>query len=164
MLYHKAFIFLGGDERYIYAMNRLKQERASIYTNGFSNVSLLEGRNEERDLSSLPFHDADGIILPVLGTDDNGWIQQHYPDKKIQLTEDVLQRVGKNCLIFTGVATDYLKRLCETSDKKLIALYERDHVAIYNSIPTAEATVQIAMENTNYTMHGATVLVAGFGR
>src|SRR5699024_12192464 len=37
-------------------------------------------------------------------------------------------------------------------------------VAIYNSIPTAEGTIMMAMEHTDYTLHSSRICVTGFGR
>src|SRR5699024_7911755 len=43
-------------------------------------------------------------------------------------------------------------------------LLDRDDVAIYNSIPTAEGTIMMAMQHTDYTIHSSRVIVTGFGR
>jgi dipicolinate synthase subunit A len=41
---------------------------------------------------------------------------------------------------------------------------ERDDIAIYNSIPTAEGTVMMAIQHTDITIHNANVAVLGLGR
>jgi dipicolinate synthase subunit A len=46
----------------------------------------------------------------------------------------------------------------------LIELFDRDDVAIYNSIPTAEGAVMIAIQNTDITIHGSSCMVLGIGR
>src|SRR5699024_6314101 len=49
-------------------------------------------------------------------------------------------------------------------NRPLEIIFKRDDIAIYNSISTAEATLQIAMEETDYTIHGTKIAVLGFGR
>jgi len=43
-------------------------------------------------------------------------------------------------------------------------LFDRDDVAIYNSIPTAEGAIMLAIQNTDITIHGSEAMVLGFGR
>jgi dipicolinate synthase subunit A len=43
-------------------------------------------------------------------------------------------------------------------------LFERDDVAIYNSIPTVEGTIMIAIQHTDFTIHGSNIVVLGLGR
>ena len=45
-----------------------------------------------------------------------------------------------------------------------IDLLKREEFSVLNTIATAEGTIQIAMEETQRTVHGSNVLVMGFGR
>src|SRR5699024_6458451 len=62
----------------------------------------------------------------------------------------------------SGRTNDFLNEA--TTNRPLEVIFNRDDMAIYNAIPTAEATLQIAIENTDITIHGAQILVLGFGR
>ena len=62
------------------------------------------------------------------------------------------------------MARPYLRSLCAKHGIGLIELFERDDVAILNSIPTAEGAVKMAIENTDFTIHGSTCMVLGLGR
>ena len=42
--------------------------------------------------------------------------------------------------------------------------FAREELAVANAVPTAEGAVQLAMEHLPITIHGARVLVVGFGR
>jgi dipicolinate synthase subunit A len=42
--------------------------------------------------------------------------------------------------------------------------FAREELAIANAVPTAEGAVQLAMEHLPITIHGARILVLGFGR
>ena len=48
--------------------------------------------------------------------------------------------------------------------RKLVLLFKRDDVAIYNSIPTVEGTIMMAIQHTDITIHGSNVVVLGLGR
>ena len=43
-------------------------------------------------------------------------------------------------------------------------LLKREEFSVLNTIATAEGTIQIAMEETQRTVHGTNVLIMGFGR
>ena len=45
-----------------------------------------------------------------------------------------------------------------------IDLQRREEFTVLNTISTAEGTIQIAMEETQRTIHGSNVLIMGFGR
>ena len=49
----------------------------------------------------------------------------------------------------------YLKNLCCAHGIELVELFDRDDVAIYNSIPTAEGALMMAIQNTDITIHGS---------
>ena len=42
--------------------------------------------------------------------------------------------------------------------------FAREELAVANAVPTSEGAIQIAMEELPITLHGARVLVIGFGR
>lgn len=57
----------------------------------------------------------------------------------------------------------YLKEL-EAFKGMIVPLFERDDVAIYNSIPTAEGTLMLAIQYTDFTIHDSNIMILGFGR
>lgn len=62
------------------------------------------------------------------------------------------------------MAKPYLRELCNTHNIRLVELFDRDDVAIYNSIPTAEGAIMMAIQNTDITIHGSSCMVLGIGR
>src|SRR5699024_2828580 len=87
-----------------------------------------------------------------------------FSDQQIVLSKGWFTRLRPSTLIFTGITTPYLTKMTEELDLDLVALFDRDDIAIYNSIPTAEGTIMMAMEHTDYTIHSSRVIVVGFGR
>jgi dipicolinate synthase subunit A len=62
------------------------------------------------------------------------------------------------------MAKGYLKTICSDHAIELIELFDRDDVAIFNSIPTAEGALMMAIQNTDFTIHGSQCMVLGLGR
>lgn len=163
MLLQNQMIVIGGDERYLYAVQYLKKKGATIHAIGFPKTSLPPSI-KYCDWKQLPWQHADAIILPIKGIDREGKIKLNEENRSESLSENLLNLTPSHCAIITGTATDSLKELTRNIDRQLIVLFDRDDVAIANSIPTAEATLQIAMEQTTETIHNSNVLITGFGR
>lgn len=51
-----------------------------------------------------------------------------------------------------------------TDKSNIIDIMKCEELAVLNSISTAEGAIQIAMEETNYTLHDSNILILGFGR
>lgn len=160
----KEIALLGGDKRYIEVIHTLANESATVYVCGFHDITFEEKTVIHASLSSIPLQTIDALVLPVLGTDEHGNIETHFPAGQITLQEEAIRQTKETCTIFSGLANDFLKELCQRTKRTLIPYYELDEVAILNAVPTAEATLQIAMEETDFTIHRATTLITGFGR
>src|SRR5690625_2268210 len=76
----------------------------------------------------------------------------------------MIAQTPTHCYICTGISTAFLCDATESANRKLVRLFARDDIAIYNSIPTAEGALMLAMEQTDVTIHGSQVMVLGFGR
>lgn len=154
---------IGGDERQIFLVNKLLELDAELKVIGLPERKELTGCKFCRDLTEA-ITDANAIILPMAGTDFEGKIVTALSKKKIELSEQVFQTIPNNVPIFLGVAKPFLKEWARFYQKKLIEIANLDEIAIPNSIPTAEACLQMAMEKLPITIHGSTSVVIGFGR
>lgn len=103
------------------------------------------------------------IILPISGMNDQGKVRGR--------TVDQLLDVGScssiwspGMIVLSGSLTEKWRRIAAESGVIVKEYGENDEIAILNSIPTAEGTIQLAMENLPITIHGSRVLVIGFGR
>lgn len=141
----------------------LLELRADVRIIGFDNLLPLDG-TVKTSLSVESLSQADAVILPVSGTDEYGKTESVFSSEELILTEDLLASIPKHAKVFTGIANRYLRDLCKILGLELIELFERDDVAIYNSIPTAEGAVMLAIQHTDITIHGSTCMVLGLGR
>ena len=153
---------MGGDARYLEVIRKLSNEVAKLYLIGYDQLTFDEKHVKQTTMETVDFGIIDAIILPVAGTNEDGKIEAMYSDEVISLTEDVVRQTPNHCTIYTGNANAYLKNI--THDKQLVALFYRDDLAVYNSIPTAEGALKLIMEQTDVTVHGSNVMILGFGR
>ncbi|GIO22016.1 dipicolinic acid synthetase subunit A [Oceanobacillus sp. J11TS1] len=156
---------IGGDARYLELIKILKSnDDNEVILCGFDKLEQgFTGLNEV-ELYELDQSKLDVVILPITGTDSSGNIETVFTDKKINLNEAWFQKLKSSCIVFTGISNDYLTNVTKKAGITLVPLLDRDDVAIYNSIPTAEGAIMMAFEHTDQTVHSSRVMVVGFGR
>lgn len=164
MLTGVRIVFLGGDARQIEVIRKCAEMDASVSTAGFDKLQDSFQGVAREPLTAELLSGADVLVLPVVGCDDEGRIGALYAEGPLKLEEEHIQAMPKHGVVYTGMAKSYLRALCEKNNIKLVELLERDDVAIYNSIPTAEGALMMAIQNTDFTIHGSTSMVLGMGR
>ncbi|MBO8155184.1 MAG: dipicolinic acid synthetase subunit A [Bacillaceae bacterium] len=155
---------IGGDARQVELIKNLCEWDATLYLVSLDNLEGDFPGAQKVKMDEVPRDELDAIVLPVPGTDDEGYMETHFADESPRLTKTWLEGVKSSCLVFTGITKDYLTNLCNELHLKLIPLFDRNDVAIYNSIPTVEGTIMMAIQHTEFTIHNSNVTIVGFGR
>lgn len=160
----KKIAIIGGDLRIIklvemfakedYEINVFGMERAENL-NKFKNVHLM------RKLEDT-FENVDVVIGPIPLSSNGVDINTPFSDIKIKL--EVLAKAVANKVFIAGSIRQESYELFIDNDVDVIDILNREELTVLNTISTAEGAIQIAMEETCKTLHGATVLVLGFGR
>ncbi|WP_135547258.1 dipicolinate synthase subunit DpsA [Paenibacillus cymbidii] len=156
--------FVGGDARQLEVIQKLSELDAAVRLMGFDNLQHPLGGVVKTAFSPEGFSQADAVILPAVGSDDSGKVESIFTSEELVLTDDHIAALPKHAKVYTGMAKAYLKSICANHAITLIELFERDDVAIYNSIPTAEGAIMMAIQNTDFTIHGSQSMVLGIGR
>ncbi|MDA8352363.1 MAG: dipicolinate synthase subunit DpsA [Firmicutes bacterium] len=164
MLKGKHVVFIGGDARQLEVIKNCIEGKARVSLIGFDNLQSPFSGAVNRELTENLLKTTDILILPILGTDEEGFVDSIFTTKKLVLTERHIASLPHHVTIFSGIAKSYLKDLSEKYSIRLVELLKRDDVAIYNSIPTVEGALMMAIQNTNITIHGSTCAVLGLGR
>lgn len=159
---HVAFI--GGDARQLEVIKKSIQLDAIVTLIGFDNLESIFTGVTKKPLTCDVLKDVDALILPMVGTDENGFVESIFCSKPVQLLKEHAASLQKHCVVYTGMAKSYLQNLMEEQQISLMELLDRDDVAIYNSIPTVEGALMMAIQNTDITVHGSQALVLGLGR
>jgi dipicolinate synthase subunit A len=164
MLTGVQVVLAGGDARQLEVIRRLTELDAAVVLVGFDRLETPFSGVVKADWTPETLRQADALVLPPVGTEDDGTISAVFTEDVLKMTEDHLAQLPKHCKIYCGMAKPYLRRLCEKYRIELVELFERDDVAIYNSIPTAEGAVMMAIQHTDITIHGSRCMVLGLGR
>ncbi|WP_066193727.1 MULTISPECIES: dipicolinic acid synthetase subunit A [Gracilibacillus] len=161
----KQLAIIGGDARYIPLIHTLnREEDIQIQLLGFEQVEQSYTQAMKTELNNLDTSHLNGVVLPITGIDEQGKVEAVFTDQTIQLTEEWFQSLPNDCVIFTGISNPTLDQFTQNAGLTLIELMNRDEVAIYNSIPTAEGAIMLAIQHTNVTIHHANVYIFGYGR
>lgn len=164
MLTGLTIVFIGGDARQIQIINKCTELDATVKVVGFEQWEPpLSGVSHEK-LSPGLLMRADVIVFPVIGCNDQGVVDSPFANDEVVLTKDMFAEIREETVVYTGMAKSLLKRMAAEFSFKLIELLERDDVAIFNSIPTAEGAIMMAIQHTDITIHGSTCIVLGIGR
>jgi dipicolinate synthase subunit A len=164
MLSGKHVIFLGGDARQLEVIKRFIALQAEVSLIGFDNLQTPLSGTMQRELNPSLLQHADIVVLPIVGTDDKGNVSSVFTSQTLTFTREHVQALPKQCLIFTGIAHPYLKEICAEHKIRLFELMSRNDVAIYNSIPTVEGAIMMAIQHTDITLHQSNCIVLGLGR
>jgi len=157
-------LIVGGDARQLEVIRELADRDAAVTLIGYDNLADVPGGVTKADLVPEAFAGADAVVLPPVGTDEKGKVESVFTDRELVLGEQHIERLPKHAKIYAGMANARLLDLCARHGLEVVRLFELDEVAIYNSIPTAEGALMLAMQNTDFTIHGSRSLVLGFGR
>ncbi|CAH0346138.1 dipicolinic acid synthetase subunit A [Bacillus sp. CECT 9360] len=155
---------IGGDARQLEVVRKLTELDAKLSLVGFEQLDHSFSGAIKEKLSELNLSDIDTIILPVPGTNTEGKVETIFSNEEVYITEEILSKTPTHCTVYSGISNDYLNAIIKKTKRRLVQLFERDDVAIYNSIPTVEGTIMMAIQHTDFTIHGSNVVVLGFGR
>lgn len=164
MLTGMHVVIIGGDARQLEVIRKLMELDAKLSLVGFDQLDRGFAGVTKMKIHEVDFHDVDAIILPVHGTNMDGEIQTVFSNEKMTFTEELLRQTPTHCTVYSGITNDYLDHVVKAVGRKHVQLFERDDVAIYNSIPTAEGTVMMVIQHTDVTIHGSRIAVLGLGR
>lgn len=164
MLTDMQIAIIGGDARQLEVIRKLTELDAKLSLIGFEQLDhAFTGANKEK-IDEVDFSLIDAIILPVSGTTPDGHVDTIFSNEKVKLLEEMVMKTPEHCTIFSGITNPYLNDLINKTKRHHVLLFNRDDVAIYNSIPTVEGTIMMAIQHTDITIHGSNVVVLGLGR
>jgi dipicolinate synthase subunit A len=155
---------IGGDARQLEVIRKLTELDAKLSLIGFDQLDHgFTGATKEQ-MDEMDFTNVDAIILPVAGTNNEGVVETIFSNEKVVLTEKILLDTPKHCTVYSGISNNYLNTIIRSTGRRLVKLFDRDDVAIYNSIPTVEGTIMMVIQHTDITIHHSNVAVLGLGR
>ncbi|MCL2677989.1 MAG: hypothetical protein FWE85_02925 [Clostridiales bacterium] len=125
----------GGDERELILMRGLLQAGLAVRCFAQPAELLPEGVTVCETLRQAVCG-ADALVLPMPGVKNDGGIYSAYGFKPV-LKEKDLSPLAKGAPVLVGIASSYLQGLAEKLGLRLVAMADRDEIAVPNAIPTA---------------------------
>lgn len=154
----RSFLFAGGDERQLYAADKLKKMGYETAAAGFEKY---DGAVPYKAESAENAYLYDAVVLPLPLTRDGENINAPFSENKISI-KSLSEFIGKGKSVFGGKMSDDIKKLF--SENKIYDCYSREDFQLLNAVPTAEGIAEIALRELPITVNGATFVVFGFGR
>jgi dipicolinate synthase subunit A len=164
MLTGMQIAVIGGDARQLEIIRKLTELDARLSLIGFEQLDHAFTGAVKEKLDEVDFSNMDALILPVPGTNLEGHVETIFSNEKVILTAEMLLKTPEHCTIYSGISNTFLNGITKEANRQLVQLFERDDVAIYNSIPTVEGTIMMAIQHTDFTIHGSNITVLGLGR
>ena len=160
----KAISVVGGDLRIIKVVEILIRDGYKVYTFG---MELSEELMDIQELEMCPTIDeavknAKIVLGPIPLTSDRKNLSMPFSNVKLPI-EEFAKKIANKTLI-AGNYPEAMKKDLKDNNINFIDIAKREEFVVLNAIATAEGTIQIAMEETQRTIHGNKVLVMGFGR
>lgn len=159
----KTVAVLGGDRRMAEVVYTFCKSGARVRMAGIPWEDRFDGAQACRTGADA-LTGADVLVLPVQGVESDGQVYTLPSAPVCYLDREALQRMNLGGTVFAGIGNTYLRELCSEAGLPLMEYREADEFAIWNSIPSAEGAIQMAMEASDITIFGSRSLVVGFGR
>ena len=160
----KSIAVVGGDLRIVKLVEMLVKDGYTVYTYG---LEMSEDLLKLEKVEICPtvheaIKDSKVVVGPIPLSSDRKNLSMPFSNIKLNV-EDFISCLAGKTLIAGNIVEDLKKKL-EGSNIPYIDLLKREEFTVLNTIATAEGTIQIAMEETQKTLHGSKVLIMGFGR
>lgn len=151
----------GGDVRQAYLASLLRADGHDVHVFAMERHPV-EGCETISDLRR-GLSGADAVILPV--PLQHGDEQLNAPLSNIPYPlGDVLDAIPAGALAMAGAIPFWAHARAVQNELRLLDYLSREDLAILNAVPTCEGAIQLAMEQTAFTIQGAKCLVIGCGR
>ena len=158
----KQIGIIGGDLRIIRLGEILSKEGYLIYTYGLDKYNFMNKNVLKCNKIEEVCNKCDYILSGVPFSKDGIYVNAPFDNKQIQV-DDLLKIVMNKTLIVGGIKREVREKAIKYN-VKIIDLLEYEELTILNIIPTVEGAIQIAMEQTEFTINNSKCLVLGFGR
>jgi dipicolinate synthase subunit A len=158
----KSITVVGGDLRIVKLIEMLDSDGYKVYTYGLEmSEELLQMDVEMCSTIEETVSYSKVVVGPIPLSSDRKNVST--PFSKVKLPLEDLLKVLKDKKLIAGNILEFFKEQLEKEEISYIDLIKREEFSVLNAIATAEGTIQIAMEETQRTIHGTKTLIMGFG-
>lgn len=152
----------GGDRRYLYLSEKIANMGYDTYHLFVPQNECYSSKIQTGDFR-LVLPECDGVVLPMPVSRDGVRLNTPLWADDITLGE-CLKYISPRAAVTGGLVTSHVATAASTAGIVITDLLETEELAVRNALPTAEGAVQIAMEETPYTIFGSHCIITGYGR
>lgn len=151
---------VGGDRRQAELARLLAEDGHSVFTYALGRAGFATAVPAD---TLAEIGGADWVIFPLPISPGDDLLYAPLTPERHALSH-IFERLSPRQFLCGGRTPPALQELAQTYGLSLHDYYAREELAVANAVPTAEGAIQLAMEHLPITIHGARVLVIGFGR
>lgn len=155
---------VGGDARELEILRVLLRAGAAVRAYGLPpEAEAVLGSPQAASIEEATVG-ADVLLgpVPIMGMDDSVFAPA--APHKVFITKEALRGLEPDGLVIIGKASPGLKRLADEVGIRVREYEHDDELMILRAAAIVEGAVRMAIEHTAITLHGASVLLVGFGR
>jgi len=158
----KSITVIGGDLRIVKLIEMLDKDGYKVYTYALENSEELLSMDGVEMCPTLEeaVSKSKVVVGPVPLSSDRRRLSAPFGRNNVEL-EDFIPALKGKYLIAGNIG---IKEQLESNNVQCTDLLKREEFSVLNTIATAEGTIQIAMEETQRTLHASNVLIMGFCR
>lgn len=154
------YLIVGGDCRQGYLSAGFIEEGKNVFVIFGSDFKNLLNESIIRTDWESAISESDVIIFPLPISKDGEHLNS---SDKIKL-EEIINEIPNNKIVMAGGVTPQIKSLFQLRNIEIIDYFDKEELAVFNAIPTAEGAIEIAMRELPITINNSRCLVTGFGR
>lgn len=159
---NKTLGVIGGDLRIIRLVEILSKNDYNIYTYALGKNKFFDNKILKCKTIQELGNTCDIIISGIPFSKDGVYVNTPFANEKLEINNLLIQI--RNKILIAGALQKEIKEKAEQNNVNAIDIMEDEYFTIMNVIPTVEGAMQIAMEQTEFTIHNSNCLVLGFGR
>ena len=158
----KSIAVVGGDLRIVKLIEMLNADGYTVYTYGLENSEDVLNMESVEMCPTIKEAVAasDVVVGPIPLSSDRKNVSAPFGRNNIDLDEFINEIKGKHLI----AGNINIKEKLDANNIAFTDILKREEFVVLNAIATAEGTIQIAMEETQRTIHGTKTLIMGFGR
>ena len=158
----KSIAVVGGDLRIVKLIEMLNADGYTVYTYGLENSEDVLNMESVEMCPTIKeaVASSEVVVGPIPLSSDRKNISAPFGRNNIDLDEFVDAIKGKHLI----AGNINIKEKLDANNIEFTDILKREEFVVLNAIATAEGTIQIAMEETQRTIHGTKTLIMGFGR
>lgn len=153
---------IGGDTRQIHLAKAFENGGYDVIMWGFDNLPEAEGFICVEDIKDA-VRSSNICVFPLPLSRDNVWLNAPQSKREIKISE-ILDILQSQMTVYAGKPTEAFVLACKEKNIRLVDYFSDECLCIKNAQLTAEATVDILINNLEIPLSKAKIMVVGYGR